>query len=256
MSSNDSGARGPTRLRADRARVIADRLRQKVVGGAFASGVLPDEQVLAGEFEASRNAVREALRLLSAEGLVVRRPGLGTRVVARKFEHSLDRLAGLAETLTEQGTITNEVRTARLELPPPEVAARLGLVEGERALYLERLRTLAGQPLSLDLSYIVADIGIALLDEDLQSRDVFALIEETSGTSLGTAEVTVHAVNADVATASTLEIEPDAAVFQIDRLTRLADSRPVDLELIYLRGDRISLNSVLHRAAGPAASTP
>jgi GntR family transcriptional regulator len=247
---------GPRRLRADRAREIADRLRQRVLDGEFASGVLPDEQRLATDYGASRNAVREALHLLSAEGLVLRRPGLGTRVVARKFEHSLDRLAGLAEVLTEQGAITNEVRVARLEVPPPAIASRLGIGGGVQALYLERVRWLGGQPLSLDLSYVVADIGTALLAEDLQSRDVFALIEETSRMPLGTAEVEVHAVNADTDTASALGIETGAAIFAIDRLTRMADGRPVDVEMLYFRGDRISLNNVLHRASGPPAPAP
>lgn len=250
-----TGARGARRLRAGRAREVADRLRREVLEGAFASGVLPDELRLAEDYGASRNAVREALQLLSAEGLVMRRPGLGTRVVARTFEHSLDRLAGLAETMAEQGTVTNEVRVARLGFPPPEVAARLGIGGDVDVFQLERLRWLGGQPLSLDLSYIVADIGAALSIDDLRSRDVFALIEEVSGVPLGTAEVKVHAVNADAGTASALGIEAGAAVFAIDRLTRLSDGRPVDVETIYFRGDRISLSSVLHRASGPGVAS-
>jgi GntR family transcriptional regulator len=120
-------ARGARRLRADRAREIADRLRHLVLGGAFASGVLPDERILAADYGASHNAVREALRLLSAEGLVMRRPGPGTRVTPRKFEHSLDRLSGLSETLAEEGPIANEVRLARLDFLPPEIATGLAL---------------------------------------------------------------------------------------------------------------------------------
>jgi GntR family transcriptional regulator len=251
-----SGGRGARRLRSDRAREVAEHLRNRIMDGAFESGALPDERRLSADCGASRNAVREALHLLVAEGLVLRRPGLGTRIAAPKFEHSLDRLAGLAETLTEQGTITNEVRVARLECPPPAIATSLGIGEGVAVLHLERLRRLDGRPLSLDLSYVTADIGTALLAEDLRSRDVFTLIEEISGMPLGTAEVTVHAVNADAGTASALDIEPDAAVFAIDRLTRLSDGRPVDAERLYFRGDRISLKSVLHRMPGPASGAP
>jgi GntR family transcriptional regulator len=249
-------ARGTGRLRSVRSRELADRIRAEILAGAFASGSLPDEQSLTVAYGSSRNTVRDALRLLVTEGLLVRRPGLGTRVAAQKFAHSLDRLAGLAETLARQGTIANEVRAARWEAASATASRRLEVDEGATVLYLERLRLLDGEPLSLDSSYIAADIGAGLLDEDLRSRDVFALIEEIAAAPLGLAEVSLQAINAEPAIADALGITVGAAVFAIDRLTRLADGRPVDLETIRLRGDRISFTSVLHRSAGPARSGP
>ncbi|HLH59833.1 MAG TPA: GntR family transcriptional regulator [Streptosporangiaceae bacterium] len=248
--------RGATRLRSVRSRQLADRLREEILAGSFASGSLPDEQALSAAYGSTRNTVRDALRLLVAEGLLVRRPGLGTRIAARKFAHSLDRLAGLAETLLRQGTIANEVRVARLEPASPPTARRLQIDDGATVLYLERLRLLDGEPLSLDCSYIAAGIGRALLTADLRSRDVFTLIEEIAATPLGAAEVTVQAVNASPGIAATLGVTARDAVFAIDRLTRLADGRPVDLESIYLRGDRISFTSVLHRSPGPSSPGP
>src|SRR6185437_8785297 len=249
-------ARGPGRLRSVRSRELADRIREEVLAGSFASGSLPGEESLTAAFGASRNTVRGALRLLVAEGLLVRRPGLGTRVAARKFAHSLDRLAGLAETLTQQGTIVSEVRAARWEKAPAAAARRLELESGVTVLYLERLRLLDGEPLSLDSSYLTADIGTALVDADLRSRDVFALIEEIAAMPLGTAEVSVQAVNAAPGVAEALGIPAREAVFAIDRLARLSSGRPVDLETIHLRGDRISFTSLLHRAPGPSPASP
>ncbi|HEY6497635.1 MAG TPA: GntR family transcriptional regulator [Trebonia sp.] len=243
--------RGTGRLRSVRAQELAERIREDILAGSFASGSLPEEQSLTVTYASTRNAVRDALRLLVTEGLLVRRPGLGTRVAAQKFAHSLDRLAGLAETLLQQGTIANEVRVARWEEASPAVARRLRLNEGATVLYLQRLRLLDGEPLSLDSSYIAADLGAALVREDLRSRDVFALIEQIAGTPLGTAEVRLQAINAGPDVADALGLGARDAVFAIDRLTRLADGRPVDLETIYLRGDRISFTSVLHRSSGP-----
>ncbi len=62
-----------------------------------------------------------------------------------------------------------------------------------------------------------------MLGGDLAGRDVFALIEETTGLLLGRADVVVHAVTADPDTAALLEIPLGAAVFAIERLTRLPD---------------------------------
>ncbi|MFI5607830.1 GntR family transcriptional regulator [Amycolatopsis sp. NPDC051903] len=238
------------RPRAERARQIADVLRQRITAGTFDGGPLPDERTLGTQLGATRNAVREALALLRAEGLVERRQGVGTLVVQPKYGHGLDRLAGLAEALDGHGEIVNEVRAARVLTPPPAIAERLALAPGEPVVHLERLRRLDGRPLSLDTTYLTADIGVPLLGHDLAGRDLFALIEETSGRRLGRADVVVHAVSAGPDTAALLDIPPGTAVFALDRLTRFADGRPVDAESLHVRADRLTLRATLHR--GPA----
>ncbi|WP_460347582.1 GntR family transcriptional regulator [Actinoallomurus acanthiterrae] len=230
------------RRRADRARQVADMLRRRLH-----VGVLPGEAELVREFGTSRNTVRDALDLLRAEGLVERLPGVGTVVVGRKYAHGLDHLLGLAETLHSHGEVTNELRATGLITAPPAITARLRLPDGEPVVYIERLRRLAGSPLSLDLTYLVRDVGEPLLREDLAHNDVFVLIERLTGTRLGTADLTVEAVNADQHSAAVLEAAPNAALLMVERLTHLADGRPVDLEYIRFRGDRLAMRGTARR---------
>ncbi|MEU5665162.1 GntR family transcriptional regulator [Streptomyces longwoodensis] len=241
--------RARRRLRADRARQLADLLRRQLLTDGFGSGTLPHESLLATDYRTSRNTVREALDLLRSEGLVDRLPGVGTVVVARKYPHGLDRLMGLAETLHEHGRVTNEVRTVGPVSAPVPVADRLHLPPGADVLYIERLRRLNGLPLSLDLTYIPLDLGTALLGADLENTDVFRLLESITGRPLGHADITLEAVNADAHSAAVLEAPRGAAVLMLERLTHLADGRPVDLEFIRFRGDRISMSGLLHRTA-------
>ncbi|MFI9358858.1 GntR family transcriptional regulator [Streptomyces lydicus] len=236
------------RLRADQARQLADLLRQQVLGGAFPDGALPHEATLCADYRASRNTVRQALDLLRAEGLVERVPGVGTGVVAEKYPHALNRLQGLAETLHEHGRVSNEVRTVGPVVAPACVAERLGVPDGNEVLYVERLRRLGGLPLSLDLTYIPLDIGVRLLGADLENTDIFRLLEELTGQPLGTAEITLEAVNADAHSAAVLQAPRGAAVLMLERLTHLSDGRPVDLEFIRFRGDRITMRGLLHRS--------
>jgi GntR family transcriptional regulator len=242
-----------SRPRAERARQVADVLRQQITSGAFNDGLLPDERVLGAELGASRNAVRDALRLLRDEGLITRRQGVGTLVVMSKYGHGLERLEGLAETLIDHGEVRNEIRAAHfVDHPPAAIARRLELSPGDGVIYLERLRRLGGLPLSLDTTYLVTDIGEPLLNCDLGGQDIFLLIEETTGRRLGSAEVAVHAVNADPDTAALLDIRAGAAVFAIERLTRLPDGRPIDAESIRIRADRLTLQATVHRSAMPS----
>lgn len=101
------------RLRADRARQLADLLRHQILTGGFPGGVLPLEDALGADCGTSRNTVRLALDLLRAERLVERLPGVGTVVVAEKYPHGLDRLTG-----------GREPRTHGRRCPAPPVGCR------------------------------------------------------------------------------------------------------------------------------------
>lgn len=246
---------GASLTRADRARTVASVLRRQVMRGAFPGGVLPDERALITEFGTSRNTVREALGLLRDEGLVARRRGVGTVVTGRAYEHPLGELSGLAEVLQRHGTVVNEVREARVLRPPLTIARRLDLPEGTPAVYLERLRRVDGIPLSLDCTYLIPEVGEPLLAQarktprTLENHDVFDLIETSTGMPLGSAEVSVHATVADPATCTVLEMAAGGAILAVERLTRLADGRPADLEFLHLRGDRLTLHATLDRAS-------
>ncbi|MGW1375166.1 GntR family transcriptional regulator [Streptomyces sp. NPDC002446] len=249
LTSPTAAAARRRRLRADQARQLADLLRHQVLGGAFPNGALPHESALCADYRTSRNTVRQALDLLRAEGLVERVPGVGTVVVAQKYPHGLDRLQGLAETLHGHGRVSNEVRTVGPVVAPGCVAQRLRVPDGSEVLYVERLRRLDGLPLSLDLTYLPLDVGMRLLGADLENTDIFRLLEELTGQRLGTAEITLEAVNADAHSAAVLQAPRGAAVLMLERLTHLADGRPVDLEFIRFRGDRLTMRGLLHRSA-------
>jgi GntR family transcriptional regulator len=136
--------------------------------------------------------------------------------------------------------------------PPGQVSQRLRLPPDEPVIYIERLRRIDGAPLSLDLTYLPMDIGEPLLAEDLEHRDIFVLIEGIAGQPLGTADVSLEAVNADRHTAGLLDAQENAALLMVERLTHLADGRPVDLESIRFRGDRLSMTCQLNRVTPPA----
>lgn len=247
VSSLPSAGLGARRSRADDARRFADVLRQQIHAGAYRDRGLPTESELAADFAVSRNAVRDGLARLKHEGLIARAPRVGTRVAGRKYDHGLDALLGLKETLKGHGDVRNVVRAAVEITPPPAVARRLELAAGESAVYIERLRYLGDLPLSLDLTYLVPDIGAQLLGHDLENNDVFALIEETCGQRLGGADLALEAVDADAHSAANLETPEGAALLLLERLTRLEDGRPVDLEYIRMRGDRITMRTSLGR---------
>lgn len=226
-------------------------LRQQIHANAYPDG-MPSEHELAAEFAVSRNTVREALAVLKHEGLIDRGPKVGTHVAQRKYDHGLDALLGLKETFKNLGEVRNEVRAAMPVTAPPSVARRLRLEPGEQAVFVERLRYLGDLPLSLDVTYLAPDIGTRILDHPLENplekQDLFALIEQVSGQRLGSASLALEAIPADAHSAATLQVPDGAALLMLERLTSLDDGRPVDLEYIRMRGDRITMRGSLIRS--------
>lgn len=234
------------RPRADQARQVADLLRHQIHAGGYPDG-LPTEADLIEEFAVSRNTIREALAVLKAEGLIDRGTRVGTHVAVRKYDHGLDALTGLKETFKDYGEVRNEVRAVLHMAAPPAVARKLELDPGTQVVYIERLRYLGDLPLSLDLTYLAPDIGEQVIAHPLETNDVFALIEAVSGQRLGSAALALEAIAADPHSAATLQVPDGAALLMLERLTSLGDGRPVDLEYIRMRGDRITMRGNLFR---------
>lgn len=70
--------------------VLAERLRRQIVDGAYPPGAaLPTERELVAATGLSRGSVREALRILEAQGLVRTRPGRYGGTVVAKPSHEM-----------------------------------------------------------------------------------------------------------------------------------------------------------------------
>lgn len=98
--------------------VVAERLRSQIVTGKLQSGMtLPAETELIAMFKVSRPTVREALRILETEGLVVL--ARGSRSGAEVRMPSVDRAAHyVAMVLSSSGATMADIHQARMALEP------------------------------------------------------------------------------------------------------------------------------------------
>lgn len=84
---------------------VAERLRARIYAHELAPGAWVDEQSLADEFGISRTPMREALKVLAAEGLVVLKPRRGC-YVAELSERDLDEIFPIMALL--EGRVAEE----------------------------------------------------------------------------------------------------------------------------------------------------
>ncbi|OOG65698.1 GntR family transcriptional regulator [Sinorhizobium sp. A49] len=72
---------------------IAQALRERIYAGIYAPGATLRQERIAAEFGISRTPLREALRVLERDGLVVNKPGSGVRVATADLPKLLDAYA-------------------------------------------------------------------------------------------------------------------------------------------------------------------
>jgi GntR family transcriptional regulator len=122
--------------------------------------------------------------------------------------------------------------------PPAEVARLLGILPGEQALYIERLRFADGIPMALNVSYFAIQNCPGLADEDVNSESIYNLLEKKYGLQLARAEQTVRAAPADKKEALWLEIPENSPLLVIEGVVYMTNGSPIEhLRSIY-RADR------------------
>ena len=143
---------GPRYLRVQRA------LEERVASGLYpVGGLLPTEAALAAEFDTSRFTVREALRHLTERGLVKRRQGVGTRVIARDprahYVQSFESLHELFQVAADTWYVMHETRQVRLS---EDEVARVGGRAGQEWLVVDGVRWTepGGRPICFIRSYV------------------------------------------------------------------------------------------------------
>jgi GntR family transcriptional regulator len=156
---------------------IHSSLRERIISGQWPPGSpLPSQRELAGQFSVSIMTLRQALQLLTDEGLIETRHGSGTFVAAH-YAYDLGHLRSFATDLSAQGAeITTELLAAATVRPPADVGARLG-APGE-VLRLRRLRRSGGRPLIVQTSYLPAALAHVVEPVDLGRLGLYTILAE------------------------------------------------------------------------------
>lgn len=218
---------------------IREILRQRIMDGTYkAHDRMPSESEMMRAFHVSRITVRQALNDLQKAGLIFRIHGKGTFVSKPKAFQNVTRLQGFGEAMASMGYETfSRTLGWRTVVGAKMIAQKLSLSEPDPVLEIRRLRYLNREPISLDVSYLPQAIGERLIQEDLATRDIFAILENDYGQTLTHAELSIQASLADESTARLLAIEEGAPILYIERLTHGADGQPLDYEHLFYRGD-------------------
>ena len=197
---------------------VAQHLEDAINSGAIPVGTLIQNEVdLAASMGLSRPTMRRAMQHLVDKGLVVRRRGIGTRVVQPKLRRPLE-LTSLYDDLASAGREpTTEVLSFAAVEASAEVARQLEVDEGSAVLELVRLRSADGEPIAKMTNYLPERLA-TFDEEDLAHHGLYDLIRR-QGITLHSATQTLGARNATAAESRLLAEPKGAALITAQRVT-------------------------------------
>ena len=222
---------------------IADFLRSSIARGRLHEGdQLPSEAQLMQQFGVARMTIRNAIRLLQDEGLVVSEHGRGVYVRNRPPVKRLasDRFArrhrkeGKAAFITEAEQVGGSPQVDMIDVregrPPAEVADRLKLPDDAVTVIRSRRYSLDGRPVETAVSYIPGDIarGTPIGVPNPGPGGIYARLEELGHTlERFTEDVTARMPSPEEA--RVLNLPPGVPVFRLVRTAYDMEGRPVEV---------------------------
>ena len=230
---------------------IAAALQRDIASGRTGVGAqLPTEHAICATFSVSRHTARAALKVLEDQGLIERRPGLGTRVIATappRFTQPLDGVDALLQY----------AREARLQIVSVDVeslsaadARAFDAPKDGEWLRLDGVRRAQGAPVAATTIRIAREVGAKPSDMADTSLPITELIERRFGLAAARVTQRISAGLLSDEDAAALDAAPGAPTLvtvrryfdAADRLFVISDSRhPADrfaYEMTYTRNKR------------------
>lgn len=231
-------------------RLVARKIEARIASGAYAPGAaLPPEPALEREFGVSRITVRQALGLLKRRGLLYSRSGLGTLVRPTGPGPRAMRMTGSLTDLVNYGAETEYAPLDRgLVVPPPAVAAALGVARGAPVVRFRGLRSRPGAPpFGFEEVFMPEPLGRNLDNRALGGRTLFSLLEETHGLEIVEARQVITAVIPPADVRRHLGIPAGRPALRTTRSYQTADGRTVEVAVSHYNVSKFEYVMTLYR---------
>lgn len=225
-------------------------LRDRIEDGTWKPGQrIPSEAELCAAFDVSRTVVRQALNELVQEGVLYRRKGKGTFVAEPKIRESLvQHLTGFYEDTVALGLKPSTKVLQQEVIPaPPKIAEALSLKESDPVIVIDRLRFVDGEPIVLVVTYVPYRVCPEVVNEDVSTQSLYAILEKKYGLELVYGRRTLEAVAATKEEAELLEIEEGDPIVLLKSISYLKDGGPIEYFKARHRGDRSRFEVELFR---------
>ena len=225
-------------------------LKARIEQGTYGIGdLLPTEIELCDEFDVSRYTVREALRMLTNLGLVRRRQGSGTQIIAThvqdSYVHSMRSLSELFQYATNTSLTIDAIETA---VPEPEFS-RYFDDAGSAWLRVEGIRLDHDGKTPICASLVFINNAYSDIAESLANHTdaVYRMLERRFGVRVDDVEQVITACRISKISAKRLAMSSRTWVVRVVRRYVAADGTLLIVSVNDHPADRFSYTMHLRR---------
>ncbi|MGQ9683240.1 MAG: GntR family transcriptional regulator [Anaerolineae bacterium] len=241
-------------LREDRrplAAQLRDRILEAVRGNSLGNGErLPSEQEMAARFGVSRATVREALKLLEEERVVICRHGVGRFLAPAPggmLIEDITRLSSVTELAQGLGISTStRVVTLREEPAGGSVCGYLGLELGEPVVVLERVR-LTTEPVIYSVDIFPRRLLAGDLAPEAFSGSLISLMEGEWGARLAYSKSTISACTLEPELCARIGVPEGLPWVLLEQVNYTTQDEPFLYSQDYHRGDKFCFRVLRRR---------
>ena len=215
---------------------IYNELRRRILSQVYLPGdPIPSENELVSEFGVTRATIRNAVKKLQNEGLIVTEKGKGSYVYVPKIEQSLFKFYSFGRDYSEfdKSSILLEVNITDLEI---QKILNLSLEDGIKQIV--RIRKLDKVPVIIETSFIPASLAPDIENFDLENLSIYDLLEQKYGLCILKAKEFLDTCIPDDYHRRLLEIDNETPVFVTERITYDTNERPIEYRKSIIRSDK------------------
>ena len=128
------------------------------------------------------------------------------------------------------------------------VRRALHLEEGERVIFLERLRYAQNRPIVHVKTYLPEKLCKGILEEDMQNNSLYQLLETRYGIDISHLSRNVQAALSDSYVAELLELPQLSAILYVSTISYTQEDIPFEYSLASYRGDAYQMNVDLKKS--------
>jgi GntR family transcriptional regulator len=220
---------------------LIDIIKTKISSGEWqVEDRIPSEPELCDAYGVSRTVVRQALREIELEGLIIRRKGKGTYVARPKIGESLaQKLTGFYQDMDERGhKVFTQVLRQQIIPASEKIASYLEIEPDTPVIDVHRLRFIDNEPIVLVTSYLPHNLCPQLVNADLSHQSLYAFIEANCGVTIASGKRYIEAVAANDSEAKLLQMDIGSPLILLDSVSYLEDGQPIEYYHAVHRGDR------------------
>jgi GntR family transcriptional regulator len=221
---------------------IADIFRQRIARGIWTQGFrLPANEDLAAEFGVSRVTIRQAVDLLSRDGVIEAQQGRGTFVTG-SVRH--DRWLKVETTLSDLAEMYRDTSPEIINISESRSDAPLFPDDGkpaERYVFMRRLHSRQKQPYCVISIYLDEKI-FRRYPKRFRNETVIPILSDLKDPAIASARQTLTIATADIETARLLRIPLNSPVAEVRRVFTTKDRTVIYLGEVTYRGDFVRID--------------